>query len=299
MLARPRLQEEFAYHPPVLKKVVSPAEKVLQAVFVAVVGTGLGIGVGVFLAGQTFPSDTSASSAGSPAATSQAPAGGTATARGSSATQPKAIQLSAQSASAVSTELAAPAIVQKQAGNPTSAPMSPLAVQSTTLLQGNRPRLVTASLSGFRIGLRHRHVLRHKTTLAHIALPKVSSPAPVEESRLEIPDGRFRFTIEGDQTAIAYDDQSGVVSTEGPGLFLIEKAQGEPTPVRSQQVPSNLHYKCDQDANCSLVMATLVVPHATMQSVSHTADLAYVPNSTGVPSHGINQAPVPADGVTR
>jgi hypothetical protein len=292
MLARPRLQEEFVYHPPVLKKVVSPAEKFLQAVLVAVVGTGLGIGVGVFLAGRTLPGDSSATASATPAGTNHAPAGGTATAPGTTATQPKTIQAGAQAPPPVSTKPAASAGMQKEAGNQALGLKSPSVFQRTALTLGSRPRLVSASFIGRRTGLRHRHALQQKTAPAQIAPPKVDAPAEVEETRLEIPDGRFRFTVEGDQTAIAYDSQSGVVSTEGQGLFLIEKAQNEPTAVHPQQIPSNLHYKCDQDANCSLIMASLVVPHARMQTASHTGDLAYVPISTNVPSHGIVQAPV-------
>jgi hypothetical protein len=147
--------------------------------------------------------------------------------------------------------------------------------------------------------VRHRHGLRRRTALARIALPKVQTPAPIEEARLEIPDERFRFTIEGDQTAVAYDAQAGVVSTEGAGLFLIEKPQDATPLVRSQQIPSNLHYKCDQDANCSLIMASLVVPHARMQTANQAGDLAYVPISTNGLSRDTLQTPLHLGSISR
>jgi hypothetical protein len=298
MLPRPRFQEELAYHPPVLKKVVSPAEKVLQAVFVAVVGTGLGIGVGVFLAGRTFPADTLQSAAPAPAA-NQTPAGGPATASRTTTAQTTTVKTGAQPGSGVSNVAGASATTQTTAGNKNSDTKPSPVAQTTTIKQIIRPRLVSATLTGRRIGVRHRHGLRRRTALARIALPKVQTPAPIEEARLEIPDERFRFTIEGDQTAVAYDAQAGVVSTEGAGLFLIEKPQDATPLVRSQQIPSNLHYKCDQDANCSLIMASLVVPHARMQTANQAGDLAYVPISTNGLSRDTLQTPLHLGSISR
>ena len=285
MMPRPRLQEELAYHPPELKKVVSPAEKVLQAVLVAVVGTGLGIGVGVFLAGRTLPSTTSA-------AVSQAPTSEKAPAV--AIAQPKTNQVDTQVAPAAPAQTGASSTIQAPPKSQTSvAKTIPVAAPASSVRQHHQPSLLKASLTGQRIGLRRRHGLRHKATLAAMTLPKLKTPPPVEEAKLEIPDGRFRFTIEGDQTAVAYDAQSGVVSTDGPGSFVLEKAAGEePTLIRPQVTPSNIHYKCDQDANCSLIMASVVVPHARMRTISHTTDWAYVPVSTDRPMQDGSQGSV-------
>jgi len=73
----------------------------------------------------------------------------------------------------------------------------------------------------------------------------------------------------------------------------LEKAAGEePTLIRPQVTPSNIHYKCDQDANCSLIMASVVVPHARMRTISHTTDWAYVPVSTDRPMQDGSQGSV-------
>jgi hypothetical protein len=277
MLPRPRLQEELAYHPPELKKVVSPAQKFLQAVMVAVVGTGLGIGVGVFLAGRTLPANASA-------AVTPAPSGGAPAATPTAPSQAKpTVEAKTQTAPVTQNSISKVAPVDA----------------STAVSQVHPPRLVRASLTSLRTGVRRRHAVRHKTALAHIVLPKETAPALVEEAKLDIPDGRFRFTIEGDQTAVAYDAQSGVVSTDSTGMFVVETTPGEVTPARSQETPANVHYKCDQDANCSLIMANLVVPHARMQTVSHTADWTYVPVSTDGPGRSVSQAPVYFGNVSR
>ena len=134
MLPRPRLQEELAYHPPVLKKVVSPAEKILQTVIVAVVGTGLGIGVGVFLAGRTLPADASA-------AVSATPVGGARTATTAATSQPKTT-VEAKTQPALVTQTSNSRVV-------------PIAVSITTG-QVQPPRLVRASLTGLRAGFHHR-----------------------------------------------------------------------------------------------------------------------------------------------
>jgi hypothetical protein len=276
MMPRPRLQEELAfhpavfnvaYHPPILKKVVSPAEKLLQAVLVAVVGTGLGIGVGVFLAGRTLPADASAVANPTP------PAGTSVT--------PSVAETQPQSATS-------PVPADKQNSGATVNRVAEAAVPN----QGHEPRILRASLTVFRGRPHHRRGLRHLAAVSAISLRKPIPQPPVEEAKLELPDGRFRFTIEGDQTAVAYDAQSGVVSTDGSGLFVVDKAPGETSTVRPQETPSNLHYKCDQDSNCSLVMASVVVPHARMRTTGPTMDWAFIPVSTDGQSRDGSQMPV-------
>ena len=290
MMPRPRLQEELAYHPPVLKKVVSPAEKVLQAVLVAVVGTGLGIGVGVFLAGRTLPSG--AATATSPEAGST-PATGTTNATGTGMTQTKkAIEGKSQADPVVSAANSAPAGLETSATKQIAGAKTDAPIQRSAASQIHQVGLVRASLTGIRIGSRRRRGLRHRAALAAVAHTEPFAPALVEEAKLEIPDGRFLFTIEGDQTAVAYDSQSGIVSTDGSGMFVVEKAPGEAPMVRAQETPSNVHYKCDQDANCSLIMASLIVPHAHLRSAGHTTDWAYVPVSADGQAHDRTQAPV-------
>ncbi len=160
---------------------------------------------------------------------------------------------------------------------------SPVSVPAATT-HPRQPSLVRASLTGFRAH-HHRRGLRHRAAFAAITFPKLMKLPLVQEAKLEIPDGRFRFTIEGDQTAVAYDAETGVVSTDGSGMFVVERAPGDSTVIRPQTTPSNVHYRCDQDANCSLIMASVVVPHARMRTVSHTTDWAWVPASTGLQSH--------------
>jgi hypothetical protein len=287
MMPRPRLQEEFAYHPPELKKVVSPAEKILQTVMVAVVGTGLGIGVGVFLAGRTVQPDAAAAASPTPSGGSlSSPAAPKIQTPATAELKPKTLPASAPDTGSSAAKLAV------------AAKASPDARQSAAnRLEATQPRLVTAVLTGVRIGSHRRHGFRHKAGL--VQHRKEKTQAVVEEAKLEIPDGRFRFTIEGDQTATDYDAQSGIVSTEGSGTFVVEKAPGEPTAARVQEPPSNIHYKCDQDSNCSLIMANLVVPHARMRTLSHTADWAYVPVSSDEPVRDGSQAPVDFAHVSR
>jgi hypothetical protein len=249
------MQEESAYHPPVLKKVASPGEKVLQAVLVAVVGTGLGIGVGVFLAGRTVSSGASTAAASTPA-TGATSATAAVTNQAKTTGEVKKQDISVADAASVGRQSAASEI--------------------------HPPVLVRASLNGIRTGLRRRHRQRHRAALAAVARHKEKPVPPVvDEAKLEIPDGRFRFTIEGDQTATAYDSQSGVVSTDGSGMFVVENTPGEAAMGHSQESPANVHYKCDQDANCSLIMASMIVPHARMRTVNNTTDLAYAPVLSG------------------
>jgi len=268
MMPRPRLQEEFAYLPPELKKVVSPAEKILQVVLVTVVGTGLGIGVGVFLAGRTLPPDVS---------TVANPAQGGESTKAPEVSKTQSVTLAepkTQASPIVTTET-----VQSDAKLNPGAKL-PLGSGPVATDQVRRLRLANTSLATFRNGLHHRHGVRRQPNLALSTRRNASTWPQVEEAKLEVPDGRFLFTIEGDQTAVAYDAQSGVVSTEGSGTFVVEKTSGEVPSVQIQETPANLHYKCDQDANCSLIMTSLVAPHARMKSISRTTEWAYLPIST-------------------
>jgi hypothetical protein len=297
MMPRPRLQEELAYHPPMLKKVVSPAEKVLQAVLVAVVGTGFGIGVGVFLAGRTLPSDASAAMGPDAGA---APATQTASVAAAGTTQTKTtIEAKPQAAQVVSAVNTAPAGTQTATTERLGAEKTGKVAARPLASEIHQPRLIRASLTGVRTGFRHRHGLRHRTAHSSIAHSIPKAEPLVEEAKLEIPDERFRFTIEGDDTAVSYDVQSGVVSTDGPGMFVVEKVPGEVPTVHPQETPSNIHYKCDQDDNCSLTMANMVVPHARLRSVTNTNEFAYAPVPTGPQTQDGTQSPVSLGQVSR
>jgi hypothetical protein len=250
----------------------------IQAALVAVVGTGLGIGVGVFLAGLTIPSNSSDAAASNPAVAFT-------TSPDAAKAQP---QPPSQTTPAVQAASNRPAVKQASAAKVFRV-AEPLAAS-----QPHQPRLVMASLTNFLVKPRQQHELRHPATLATISVQKPKPQPPVEEANeasLEIPDGRFQFTIEGDQTEVAYDAQSGVVSTDGSGSFVVEKASGEVSPVRPQEASSNVHYKCDQDANCSMSMDSLVVQHARMRAVSHSIDWASFPTSTQGQAHDGPPAP--------
>ncbi|MGD0629167.1 MAG: hypothetical protein ABR987_07435 [Terracidiphilus sp.] len=87
------------------------------------------------------------------------------------------------------------------------------------------------------------------------------SPTPVAEpdppTGLELATaaaaaGPFFLGIEGDVTVANYDAGTGAIQTYEGSNFLLAKA-AEPSAIPWQDFPFNVHYRCDESGNCTLV----------------------------------------------
>lgn len=98
-----------------------------------------------------------------------------------------------------------------------------------------------------RIHARHRV---HAPLLARIA---VQMPPGIGAPELEHAADTFAFTVEGDVTVANYDDLTRTIDTyEGETMALAPTAS-ESSVITWQDSPSNIHYRCDQTGNCTLV----------------------------------------------
>jgi hypothetical protein len=86
-----------------------------------------------------------------------------------------------------------------------------------------------------------------------------SAPAtPVESTALELATaaavtGPFVLGIQGDATVASYDVATGTIETYEGSSFVLDKTASENGAIPWQDFPFNVHYRCDQDGNCTMV----------------------------------------------
>jgi hypothetical protein len=91
--------------------------------------------------------------------------------------------------------------------------------------------------------------------------PEASPVAPVIAASL--PDDAtksFSLFVEGDVTVADYDATTGMISTNDGKTFVINKLAS----LNWQDSIGNVHYRCDQGGNCTLMGGGVVVPNARM-----------------------------------
>jgi hypothetical protein len=84
--------------------------------------------------------------------------------------------------------------------------------------------------------------------------PAVEPDAPtgLELATAAAASGPFFLGIEGDATVANYDAGTGAIQTYEGSNFLLAKA-AEPSPIPWEDFPFNVHYRCDESGNCTLV----------------------------------------------
>jgi len=61
------------------------------------------------------------------------------------------------------------------------------------------------------------------------------------------------FSIEGDDSIVDFDASRGTIETTSGKVFFIDKASGPISDPRWQEYPVEIHYRCDQSAECVLM----------------------------------------------
>jgi hypothetical protein len=69
-----------------------------------------------------------------------------------------------------------------------------------------------------------------------------------------VPDTESAFTVEGEVTVASYDSSEGVIDTYEGETFALDKTLIASNTLSEDDIPSNLHYRCDQFRNCSLIL---------------------------------------------
>ncbi len=220
-----------------------------QAVLAATMGAALGILFGIALAAIPWHAIAPTASSDSGQVT-YSPAVYT------SNTLPNAVQaasLPSQAVSHVKAQLSSP---QETSLIKTSATKTYPAVHRQHVAR--RLFATWKSFTGRKTSHRHRSHLSHRANAA-VTLP----PAAVAAKHADAA-APFTFMIEGDLTFASFDASAGTLETNEGKTFLLGRAAGESIAASSQDVPANLHYRCDQAGNCTLVHAGIVFLNARL-----------------------------------
>jgi hypothetical protein len=78
--------------------------------------------------------------------------------------------------------------------------------------------------------------------------------APVRRRRLQqkVPPPSIAFGIEGDDELVSFDSSRGIVETSTRRFFVVGKPIAADNSAAWQDIPADVHYKCDLNAMCSL-----------------------------------------------
>jgi hypothetical protein len=107
----------------------------------------------------------------------------------------------------------------------------------------------------------HRLHVQQKATVAD-ALPAAELPLkPIAKLSLKpvAPVTLSEFTVEGEDKIATYNASAGTIDTYEGESFAVDKATSASI---GDEVASNVHYRCDQFWNCSLILDGQIVPNA-------------------------------------
>jgi hypothetical protein len=93
---------------------------------------------------------------------------------------------------------------------------------------------------------------RRKPYVSPTPVPEPDAPTGLELATAAAAAGPFYLGIEGDVTIANYDAGTGAIQTYEGSNFLLAKAS-EPSAIPWQDYPFNVHYRCDESGNCTLV----------------------------------------------
>ena len=89
-------------------------------------------------------------------------------------------------------------------------------------------------------------------TAAANASAAEKTPAPRKKAKQKAQPAIEAFAIEGDDELVGYDPSRGIVETSTRKFLVVGKLIAGDTSAAWQDVPANVHYKCDLNAMCSL-----------------------------------------------
>jgi hypothetical protein len=91
------------------------------------------------------------------------------------------------------------------------------------------------------------------------------APAPRRKARKKAPVAPGAFAIEGDDELVAFDISKRMMETSERRFFAIDKLSVGKNLVAWQDVPANIHYKCDLNSVCILKRAGAPILYARLR----------------------------------
>jgi len=95
--------------------------------------------------------------------------------------------------------------------------------------------------------------------LATAIVPPVSEAVSPEDTAKS-----FVFMIEGDVTVADFDASTGTIETNDGKSFVIDKTVGDASSMSWGDYSGNVHYRCDQGGNCTLMGNGISVPNVRL-----------------------------------
>jgi hypothetical protein len=120
-----------------------------------------------------------------------------------------------------------------------------------------RPLIGRARLTGRRKG-HFRHRLHPHVKSALIAKLSPTSVSP----RLDLAPPRFTFMVEGDVTVANFDALAGTIETYEGETFSLNREPSQDSTISWLDYPPDVHYRCDQSWNCTLIHDGVVLTNA-------------------------------------
>jgi hypothetical protein len=90
-----------------------------------------------------------------------------------------------------------------------------------------------------------------------------AASAPRKRGKKNAPPVLEAFAIEGDDELVGFDASRGVIETS-MRRFFVDKMSGGVAAVKWQDVPANIHYRCDFHAACTLTRSGAAVLYARL-----------------------------------
>jgi hypothetical protein len=91
------------------------------------------------------------------------------------------------------------------------------------------------------------------------------SPAGHRKARKKAAVAPGAFAIEGDDELVGFDTSKGVIQTSTSKFFLVSSITGGDISAKWLDGPSNIHYKCDLNASCTLTRKGAAVLYAKLK----------------------------------
>ena len=73
------------------------------------------------------------------------------------------------------------------------------------------------------------------------------------------------FSSEGDDSIVDFDGSRGIIETRAGKVFFIDRASGAVTDPRWQEYPVEVHYRCDQSLECTIMHSGAGALHVRMR----------------------------------
>ena len=85
------------------------------------------------------------------------------------------------------------------------------------------------------------------------APPATDGPTALELASAAASAGPFVLVVQGEATIASYDAGTGTIETYEGQTFVLDKSAGETSSIRWPDFPFNVHYRCDEIGDCTLI----------------------------------------------